>query len=441
MKKKYIIYIIFIIVLFGGIDRYMLTNQNKCYKRHLYTNEIDLDREISKENIVDDRNQIIEILESVHPIFLEEYPYNYAKAKRKFIKRTNRCMTIGEFQISLSKYLSSIEDKHTAIGWIPSTYLDINWKYIDNKLVILDENNQLTEKVVININDVKIDKIIKEVDEIFSSENTAGDTLNRSEMSKLKLVLMSAGVDCSEDILLTIKADNKETKENVEFETEKTCSGELKQIYSEMIDDITMYIKLETCSVNDQLYEVLDYINLELSRGLENVIVDVRDNGGGTSEAIYRLLDTLKFEYGDFGGVVRYSELAHSMYPDLKKEGYNVFPRDNSASKNEDINLFVITNEKTFSSAQWLATLVKDGNLGTIVGKPSSNKPSSFGDALIFTLNNSGIYAQVSYKKWLRPDETKDSEPILEPDIYVEDWENPIDRILKLIDRKYKKES
>lgn len=433
MKKKIIAMIIF--TMLSCLIIYIFINQIECYGKHLHTNEPKLDRQISKKDIEYDKKQIIKSMESVHPIFLEKYTKEYIKSKREFIKKTNRCMTIGEFQLELSKYLSSIEDGHTSVAWMPSMILDINWKYIDGELVILDENNKPTEKIVKSINDIKIYKIIDEVDKIFATENSAGNSLNRSEKSKLKLVLMSAGVDCSKEISITLKNGNKKTSEKVEFKKEINNSNESREISSYMIDNKTMYIKLGTCEVNKQLYQVIEDINIEINKDLENVIIDVRDNGGGTSEACTMLLDTLKFKYGKFGSIVRYSSLANNLYPDLKKDGYDIFPRDNSAVKNEDINLFVITNEKTFSSAQWLATFVKDGNLGTIVGKPSSNKPSSYGDVLILKLKNSGLYVQISYKKWLRPDMSKDNETALKPDINVEDTENPIDIILKLINK------
>ena len=70
------------------------------------------------------------------------------------------------------------------------------------------------------------------------------------------------------------------------------------------------------------------------------------------------------------------------------------------AEKNDDLSLHVLTNENTFSSAQMLAVWVSDGDLGTLVGRPSANSPSSYGDVVRFQLKNSKILGQVSHKKW-----------------------------------------
>ena len=83
-----------------------------------------------------------------------------------------------------------------------------------------------------------------------------------------------------------------------------------------------------------------------------------------------------------------------------------------------------------------LAVWISDGNLGAIVGRPSSNKPSSFGDIICFQLENSKLKGYVSHKKWIRPDINKDKEDILEPDIFVEYGEDSVKTIIDEINSK-----
>ena len=113
-----------------------------------------------------------------------------------------------------------------------------------------------------------------------------------------------------------------------------------------------------------------------------------------------------------------------------------VFESNNKSTKNEDINLYVLTNEATFSSAQMLCVWVADGKLGTLVGRPSSNMPSNYGDILSYQLKNSRIIGQISHKKWTRPDLTKDKERILEPNIYVNYGNDILERALEEIKSK-----
>lgn len=83
-----------------------------------------------------------------------------------------------------------------------------------------------------------------------------------------------------------------------------------------------------------------------------------------------------------------------------------------------------------------LAVWVSDGNLGTIIGTPSSNKPSSYGDVIYFQLENSKLKGFVSHKKWIRPDITKDKESTLEVDIYVDYGEDSLKKVLEEINGK-----
>ena len=70
--------------------------------------------------------------------------------------------------------------------------------------------------------------------------------------------------------------------------------------------------------------------------------------------------------------------------------------------------LFVLTSKATFSSGNWFGVIVRDNQLGKIVGEPTGNAPSSFGDVLSFTLPRSGLGFTLSYKQWIRPDPSRD---------------------------------
>ncbi|MDU5020126.1 MAG: hypothetical protein E6269_06220, partial [Clostridiales bacterium] len=97
-------------------------------RENIITGNPDIDCIISREDIKADRDDMVKIMESTHPIFLDEVPKAYYDAKAEFLKNTNKKMTLGEFRIEISKYLSSIDDGHTSIGWVGAEFLDINWK-------------------------------------------------------------------------------------------------------------------------------------------------------------------------------------------------------------------------------------------------------------------------------------------------------------------------
>ena len=52
-----------------------------------------------------------------------------------------------------------------------------------------------------------------------------------------------------------------------------------------------------------------------------------------------------------------------------------------------------------------------------LLGEPTGNAPSSYGDILTFTLPASGLSYTLSFKRWRRPDGARDPAPTLLPDV------------------------
>jgi len=62
---------------------------------------------------------------------------------------------------------------------------------------------------------------------------------------------------------------------------------------------------------------------------------------------------------------------------------------------------------------------VQDGGFGNVIGSPSRNAPTSFGNTRSHTLPYSDIWFMLSYNKWLRPDVNADPDAVV-PDILVD---------------------
>ena len=433
MRKKSISILICIILIIPLvlISIYKIDTSTK---NNFHVGNVALNKKISKSKVKKDCSLLIDTLEKTHPIFLDGFTTDYLAAKNKFIEECDRRMTIGEFQLYISEYMSSLRDAHTGVIWSESSYLDINWKYKNCKLVLLDNEGIATNDVVTHINNIKIEDIIKIVDKVSPAENIIARDINIEVMSKEELVLTYSGVDCSKDVYLTIKTRDNIKKVKVDFKYPKNNQENKSNIYSKKLND-TIYVKLGICEINDDLNNVISMLKKSLNY-INNVIIDIRDNPGGNSDACKMLLEAMNIKPGEFGGVKRYSPLAKSIYPDYKNEGYEILSRNNNVIKNEAINLYVIVNEYTFSSAQWMATWVKDGSLGLLIGTPLVNNPNSYGDILPFELPNSKLKISIPHVKWLRPDSTKDKENVLTPDVYIKEGEDPLEVTLKIINEK-----
>ena len=88
----------------------------------------------------------------------------------------------------------------------------------------------------------------------------------------------------------------------------------------------------------------------------------------------------------------------------------------------------MLTSPATFSSGSWFAVVLRDNDLATVVGEPTGNAPSSYGDILRFQAPNSKLQFTVSHKYWQRPDPSRDPSDALYPDFaVVQRWTDFVD--------------
>ncbi len=97
-------------------------------------------------------------------------PEEYYTAKDELLDVSNQAMIVGELQYKVSRYLASINDRHTTLWWTENMFLNIDWKYLDGNLYLLDSDKKLTNKVITKIDDVDINKVIKIIKETFIND-------------------------------------------------------------------------------------------------------------------------------------------------------------------------------------------------------------------------------------------------------------------------------
>ena len=130
-------------------------------------------------------------------------------------------------------------------------------------------------------------------------------------------------------------------------------------------DSRTIYFKYNVCA--EMPIVPAARFRADLSAALANnpvdrFIVDVRNNGGGNSAVLARLLPSIP----------------------------------------HNIRRVVITGRQTFSSGVSAASDLSWAGW-TLIGDPTGGKPSSFGEVLSFTLPNSGLRGQYSTRSFTSP--------------------------------------
>jgi C-terminal processing protease CtpA/Prc len=82
-------------------------------------------------------------------------------------------------------------------------------------------------------------------------------------------------------------------------------------------------------------------------------------------------------------------------------------------------DLYLLVGPNTFSSANMFAAVIQDNRIGAIIGEPTGNQPTCYGEPLSFTMPVTGIRFRISHKQFFRPDVRRDDEDCIYPDFEV----------------------
>lgn len=206
--------------------------------------------------------------------------------------------------------------------------------------------------------------------------------------------------------------------EYVEFNRIESSSQEQTSfVYYEIdVEHNVAVLTLNSCNNNAEYRECLRNMFQEIKdKGIQNVAVDLRDNGGGDSSVANEF-----FRYLDIDGYREWADIWRLGLFQIKHNA-RIIENDRYEELVFDGNLYLLTSVYTFSSAMDFAEYVKDNQLGIIIGEASGNNPSSYGDISIFSLPRSGIFMQISTKKWYRIDENLEHQ-LIEPDVPCDAW-------------------
>lgn len=216
-------------------------------------------------------------------------------------------------------------------------------------------------------------------------------------------------VENSESITLELKRDKEVLKKNVDVATIIKPS-----VSSSIIDELDKkigYIYIETFSnTTDSQFKS----NLELleSKGIDSLIIDVRDNTGGyleISESIASLF------------IIKDKPI----YQYKSKDSYEIVYDRTDESRNYDI--VVLINERTASASEILALALKESYGAILIGETSYGKGSV---QQLGVLNNKENI-KITVAKWYSPNGNSIDEIGILPGIYVKNDSTNIDKQLK----------
>lgn len=419
MKKKNLLWsiaiILLVVLLAAGAAMYFLPLSfgGTGVKR---PDALPGDTLLTVEQVQADRQQLIDYVESVHPFFVDGSDQTaYLAAKEVYLAETEKAMTVDAFMGATARYLTVFGDGHTKLSWQYGDEVAIYHSYRDGQMYFADETG-VTELTITAVDDVPMEQILATIDSLFPAENEMAVAKNYNYYFTSENLLKAAGVNVEKDAF-TVTLSDGSTRECTWFEPVEAADSSAEPWGNKARWDGDVFVvEFVECSDDDNLKAIARELKQAVENGCTKVIIDARGNGGGSSNACERLLNAMGMKAPRYGMLVRYSREAKAQNGYLRSSGTCLMKPSPAARQNDKVNLVVLCDRFTYSSATMLCVFVQDGKLGTLIGEASSNMPNHYGDITFVALNNSHLYASVSHKRFLRPSGETESRMVV-PDI------------------------
>lgn len=389
-----------------------------------YKGEIlNYDEVISYSAAESDMNALKYYLEKVHPMFqnglTEEIEHLYEQSLENL--RNADKITVNDLRREIQTVLHPMHDAHT------STYNS----YPNDQYLKTAPQKENEGYFIISVNGKSCDQIIEEAKPYYSYENENWINVDLNSLASLEFYGF-----CAPFTFIWSNGENKIT----EVYTEKDFVSyfeycEIYKPYEIEKKDFVCYeidkekniavLTLTQCNYNDTYIDCVNNMFTEVKeKGILNVAVDLRGNGGGSSLVANEFIKYLPVDsFNDCPYDMRLGFLNFHSEGKTKNKKYNdlIFLG----------NVYVLTNNSSFSSAKDFAMLIQDNNLGKIIGQPSANLVNGYGEVICFYLQNTGMYVQISSKKWYRINTENPNEYVI-PDFICEseDVFNKLDELI-----------
>lgn len=365
-----------------------------------------LDTRLSSEQAQKDLKYVYDTVRAKHPVFLiddgaeKRFGDVYIKLRRELMDKDG--VTVNELWEKSAELVCTLDDAHTIVTASGTEYVnggdEISKAYNDGTLVSIDG--------------ISADSMKEHFKKVFPCEPQVSFYADYMFGVVLEYGswLTLLGADVSDGIDVVIGENTKHfdmTDEPPERKQLELCSYKIDK------ENSLGVFTLNRCEMSAEYTDRLsEFFGAVRDNNIENIAVDLRSNGGGTTEVINEFLRYINIsDYKLFGGT------------DIRIGGNLISYRDeitpNKPVDNAfDGRVYALTSNYTFSSAMDFATVIQDNGIGKVIGETPGNMPTAYGDKLGFQLPESKLLLGVSYKKFYRVDIDKSEEPLI-PDCTV----------------------
>ncbi len=182
------------------------------------------------------------------------------------------------------------------------------------------------------------------------------------------------------------------------------------------LNENTGIIDFKSFSDLERFQQFLEKIFSEIkSSALQNLIIDIRNNGGGNSslgDELFNYITDKPYSQIEKMQIKLSKEILDKGWGDwlpkdtldkYKGEIYTIYGEPEEPENNEflfDGDVYLLTSSKSFSSANMFASAFKCYEMGTIVGEETGGLTVCYGDIISLELPYTKLKCGVSYKKF-----------------------------------------
>jgi C-terminal processing protease CtpA/Prc len=368
---------------------------------------------------------------AVHPATRNGNTDDVDKALAAARTRLSQPLERHDFWLLLNSVLIALHDSHSSLGALGSgEMLDLPVRWLEDGIIVSSDTAALRRgDRVLTLGGRDEKQLLAAMRSIIPAETDGWVRHRAATMLRDQVVLELLGIVGDGPVNVTI--DRGGERKQVAVGPGRTANRVRPRRpwvgYTIEAEHDLAILTLDKCTNNAEYQRVVREFFEDVARqGITRIAVDLRENGGGNSSVTNEFLRYLDIDqFADYSAEVRVTADVIAQRGVEGPPRYDAYGPQRKRNKRVDRpaafdgKLFVLTSNRTFSSGSWFATVLRDNGLAEVVGEATGNSPSAFGDILTFTAPESGFTFTLSYKKFVRPDRSRDPAEHLPPDRHV----------------------
>ncbi len=414
--------------------------------------------QFSKEDLKEDLTILYNKLDSTHFNLYHKHSKQEFQAKHKgLMEGIKDSMNLFQFYYHVLPLFDMLEDAHSALIF-PFDYTKEYEKqggkfiplevFIREGLIYIKKNHSKQDipdyAQVISINNIAVANILEKLALLANYERKGSEDQYMSYFFR-RILFPLYGFDTHYEVLIQAPTGEKKllTLEGITADLFHKERAPDYRYYT--ISDTIGIIDINRCEGRAQFASFCDSVFTELQdNNISNLVIDVRDNGGGSTfhgDTLFTYLTSNKF--------TQYGQVDMKLSPMVNNELDSIYFEKHSAMEettrfNPKLfqgDVYMIANQNSFSSATLLAATFKCYKMGTLIGEETGGVEIFFDEPILMTLPHTGIRYLASYQLRYCPcgsSTNRGITPNIETNWDIEDQIKGVDTEMKLIQQLIK---